>query len=101
MKGNYSVWLYQSRITYPNFTLEPPWVSGMAQGLGVEVLAHAYNLTGDEKYLKAARLALNSFFVPVEGVEYFTSMKMVDGGIWSMDTEDNLNQELSTDSCML
>ena len=54
IKGNYSVWVYSSKITYPNFTLEPPWVSGMAQGLGIEVLAHAYNLTGDEKYLKAA-----------------------------------------------
>ena len=53
IKGNYSVWVYSSKITYPNFTLEPPWVSGMAQGLGIEVLTHAYNLTGDEKYLKA------------------------------------------------
>ena len=83
IKGNYSVWVYSSKITYPNFTLEPPWVSGMAQGLGIEVLAHAYNLTGDEKYLKAAQLALNAFFVSVEegGVLHVDE----DGGWWYLE----------------
>ncbi len=83
IRGNYSVWVYQSRITYPNFTLEPPWVSGMAQGLGLTVLAHAYNLTGDEKYLKAAQLALNAFIIPVEegGVLHIDE----DGGWWYLE----------------
>lgn len=78
-KGNYSVWEYVSIISYPNFTIHPPWVSGMAQGQGIQVLTYAYDLTGNEIYLNTAKSALNAFYVPVEegGVLYID-----DGGGW-------------------
>lgn len=76
VKENYSVWEYSDVITYPNFTLYPPWVSSMAQGLGVAVLAHAYDLTDNEEYLRAAKLALEAFFIPVE-----------DGGVLQIDED--------------
>jgi heparosan-N-sulfate-glucuronate 5-epimerase len=71
VKGNYSVWEYNyTSFAYRNITL--PYVSGMAQGLGINVLADAYNMTGNKKYLSAADLALNAFFVDVNrgGVTY-------------------------------
>ena len=82
-KGNYSVWEYSSIIYYPNFTLYPPWVSGMAQGQGIQVLAYAYNLTGNEIYLNTAKSALGAFYVPVEegGVLYIED----DGGWWYLE----------------
>lgn len=46
--------------------IEPPWVSGMAQGMAVAVLARAYAATGNESYLDAMERALPAFFVPVE-----------------------------------
>ncbi|MCD6098978.1 MAG: hypothetical protein J7K33_00185 [Candidatus Marinimicrobia bacterium] len=82
-KGDYSVWEYSSIIYYPNFTLYPPWVSGMAQGQGIQVLAYAYNLTGNEIYLNTAKSALGAFYVPVEegGVLYIED----DGGWWYLE----------------
>jgi heparosan-N-sulfate-glucuronate 5-epimerase len=71
VKGNYSVWEYDfTPVTYRNIT--PPFVSGMAQGLGIKVLAIASTMTGDKKYLSAANQALNAFFVDVDkgGVTY-------------------------------
>ena len=37
----------------------------MAQGLGVQVLILAYNLTGEKRYLESAKKALNAFYVEV------------------------------------
>jgi heparosan-N-sulfate-glucuronate 5-epimerase len=49
-----------------------PFVSAMAQGLGINVLADAYAMTGNKKYLSSADLALNVFFMEVNqgGVTY-------------------------------
>ena len=82
-KGDYSVWEYMGNIPYPNFTIYPPWVSGMAQGQGIQVLAYAYNLTGNETYLNTAKSALGAFYVPVEegGVLYIDD----DGGWWYLE----------------
>ena len=44
VKGNYSVWEYNF-TSYAYRDLPLPYVSGMAQGLGVNVLANAYNMT--------------------------------------------------------
>lgn len=41
-----------------------PWVSGYAQGVAAGLYALAYNITGNETYLKTAGLFLNSFDLP-------------------------------------
>jgi hypothetical protein len=70
VRDNYSVWEYNFRS--PTYNTTPPWVSGMAQGLGLNVLANAYKITGDKKYISSANLALGAFFIDVEkgGVTY-------------------------------
>ena len=67
---NYSVWEYN--FPWPSRNLTPPWISGMAQGQGIQALVKAYNITGDQKYLKIANSSLLSFFVEVKngGVTY-------------------------------
>lgn len=68
--GNYTLWQYN--FPWPLYKLPNPWISGMAQGEGIKVLTHAYNMTGDEKYLDAAQLTLNSFYIETKdgGVTY-------------------------------
>jgi len=61
--NNYTIWEYNFPWTY---NMSPPWRSGMAQGQGVQALTKAYNLTGNEKYLKAAKTALNAFYIEVK-----------------------------------
>jgi heparosan-N-sulfate-glucuronate 5-epimerase len=51
------LWLY----TFAYAGMPVPWVSAMAEGQGISVLVRAYGLTGDEKYRRAARLALDTF----------------------------------------
>lgn len=63
-KGNYSVWEYNFPLSIYNLT--PPWRSAMAQGLGIQVLAYAYTITGEKGYLEKAKKALNAFFVKVQ-----------------------------------
>lgn len=58
------VWEYS--FPWEVYDLEPPWVSGMAQGCGIEVLVQAYRESKDVRYLEAARKALTAFFIPVE-----------------------------------
>lgn len=73
---NYSLWEYN--FYWEPYNMKPPWRSGMAQGLGVQVLANAYNVTGDEKYLYTAQSALNSFNVTTkEG-----GVTQKDGSMW-------------------
>ena len=52
-----------------------PWVSGYAQGLGAGLYALAYNWTGNNVYLRTARLLLNSFEVPLSGGGFVTYTK--------------------------
>ncbi|AKB29154.1 D-glucuronyl C5-epimerase [Methanosarcina siciliae T4/M] len=68
--NNYTLWQYN--FPWPPYNLTSPWVSAMAQGQGVQALIKAYNMTGEDKYLNSARLALNSFYIDVEngGVTY-------------------------------
>jgi hypothetical protein len=39
----------------------PPWMSGMAQGTGIQALSRAYALTGDVRYRDAAAAAIPAF----------------------------------------
>lgn len=58
---------YQYRWKYylSGKDFQPGWVSGMAQGVGLSVLARAYHLTGDPRYLAAGNKALDFLLVPV------------------------------------
>jgi hypothetical protein len=42
-----------------------PWISALAQGQAISVLARAYQLSGSPGYLRAARRAVNPFLHPV------------------------------------
>lgn len=42
---------------FPWLDLQPPWLSGMAQGQGISVLVRAWRETGNERYLMVARRA--------------------------------------------
>jgi heparosan-N-sulfate-glucuronate 5-epimerase len=45
--------------------LKAPWISCMAQGQGISVLARAYHLTGEAKYLERSRMALTPLRRPL------------------------------------
>jgi heparosan-N-sulfate-glucuronate 5-epimerase len=78
-KAGFSVWEYT--FPEPTYNLPSPWVSGMAQGLGIEVLALAHKTSLDEKYMEAALRALDAFLFSVEerGV---LCVDEKDGGWW-------------------
>lgn len=54
------------RYYLSNEIYEPGWVSGMAQGQSLSVLARAYHVTSDEKYLEAGNKAVEFLVLPVE-----------------------------------
>jgi D-glucuronyl C5-epimerase C-terminus len=59
-RGSFRAWEYL-------FEFEggaPPWISGMAQGTGVQALARAFALTGVARYRDAATAALAAFETP-------------------------------------
>lgn len=78
-KGLFSVWKYD----FPERTyhLMPPWVGGMAQARGSQVLFLAHKITLNEKFMDAALRALQSLTIPIErgGVLYIDKE---DGGWW-------------------
>lgn len=82
----FHVWDYD--FAWPVYGLQPGWVSGMAQGCGIEVLTLAYQQTGDETYLRAARKALQAFFIPVS-----------QGGVTIKDTDEHWWYEEYADPC--
>jgi hypothetical protein len=56
-RGTFTAWEY-------DFAFEggvPPWMSGMAQGTGIQALSRAYAWTGDVRYRDAATSALGAF----------------------------------------
>lgn len=61
---------------------EPGWVSGMAQGVALSVLARAFLLTGDTKYLSAGDKSLDFLVTPTS-----------EGGV--LDTMADLDPSLS------
>lgn len=64
INNNYGFWVFSHRSK--PYDLDPGWVSAMSQGMGLGACLMAYNLTGDEEYLKIIDLALKAFYVPVE-----------------------------------
>jgi len=51
------VWYYNFNWKY----VKKPWISSMAQGEALSVLARAFNITNDSKYLYSAQKCLSSF----------------------------------------
>ncbi|MGH2569734.1 MAG: D-glucuronyl C5-epimerase family protein, partial [bacterium] len=45
--------------------VEPPWISGLAQGMSISLLLRAWQATGHEPYREASARALRSFVAPV------------------------------------
>ena len=48
-------------FAHPDYHAPKPWLSAMTQGEGISVLVHAYRLTGEETFLRAARRAVRTF----------------------------------------
>jgi len=63
-RETYSVWEYN--FPWPYYNIPKPWISGMAQGLGIQLLLKAHSLTEDEIYLNTAEFALNAFFIDLK-----------------------------------
>lgn len=60
--GNYSLFEYEFPYRY---NLNPPWHSALAQGLAIQSLTKAYQITKNATYLDATKPLLNSFYVDV------------------------------------
>ena len=74
-----AVWNHHFDWEYRD-TLRAPWYSALAQGQGISLLVRAYKESTDSRYLDAARLALATFFKPVnEGGVRFTDEQ---GDLW-------------------
>jgi len=76
--NNVHVWNHYFNWTYKE-TLVNPWYSGLAQGQGLSVLARAYKISQNQKYLEAAKKVYESFLIDT-----------ADGGVTFSDKEDNI-----------
>ena len=72
----YAVWEYDFPWRFYGW-VEPPYYSALAQAESIYVLALAYDLTGDERYLTTANKAMKAFFVDYDA-----------GGIATEETHD-------------
>jgi heparosan-N-sulfate-glucuronate 5-epimerase len=54
-------WVYRFEFHEGPVTLTPPWVSALAQGRAISLLARAYDTTHQRRFLTAARRALRPF----------------------------------------
>lgn len=59
-RRGYRTWEY----SFPYERARAPWVSGMAQAVGAQVLARAWKKTQDQRFLDAASAAVSGFTVP-------------------------------------
>jgi len=61
-QGEYSIWEYD--FTWPWYGgITPPYYSAYTQAVGVVVLAHAYDLTGNQAYIDKAHKAFQALLV--------------------------------------
>lgn len=58
--------MLQYNFPLPIYNLKAPWFSAMANGLALQVLIKAHEITLDSKYLIAAKSLLNAFFIEIE-----------------------------------
>jgi heparosan-N-sulfate-glucuronate 5-epimerase len=70
IKDGIFVWEY--KYPWPTYNNTPSFISCMSQASAIKVLAMAYDLTGEEKYIEAAKKGLDVFFIEVEngGITY-------------------------------
>jgi len=82
-KGNFSVWEYN--FDNSAYDCTKPWVSAMAQGEGLSVLARAYVLTENIQYVDVAEEVILAFEVEMSagGVSYVDS-----SGVWFEECAD-------------
>lgn len=73
----FAVWSYG--FEWPTYGLPSGWVSGMAQGRGIEVALAGYLLEGDSAYLNLARQAAEALRVPIASGG---AAVPVEGGLW-------------------
>ena len=64
VKDDTLVWEYN--YSWPTYNNTPSWRSGMTQAKSIKVLAVAYNLTRDEKYIETARKGLRIFSIDID-----------------------------------
>jgi len=83
--GKYYLWEYYFDLEFAEHTYPAPWVSGMAQGLILDVFGRAFEITGDKKYLDAGRKVLVSFKVPWD-----------EGGVLDSDEHGNWYLEIAS-----
>lgn len=82
--GSYYFWENYFDLEFGPYKFSAPWGSGMAQGLILDVVGKAYKITGDQKYLKAGDMILNSFKVPWN-----------EGGVTDSDEHGNMYLEIA------
>lgn len=72
--GSFSTYEFSFSWKNGNHTIEAPWRNGMVNGEALNVLAKAYQVTGNMTYLDTAKRILNSFYIGVKdgGVTYKT-----------------------------
>ncbi|MCB0760357.1 MAG: hypothetical protein KDC12_02460 [Flavobacteriales bacterium] len=58
-------WILTQDVSVGQYTVKAPWCSGLAQGLGISVLARAYGETGHLAYAETARKALAPFYTDI------------------------------------
>lgn len=78
MPAGFGLWLHN--FAQLSYRLEPPWVSGMAQGQGISTLLRAFQLTGDETYRDAAFFAAAAFAHDIS--EGGVACRDEDGSLW-------------------
>ena len=64
MRSENGAWKYE--FDWFGGDLKAPWISCMAQGQGISILVRAYRLTGENKFLNQAFMALNVLLTPIE-----------------------------------
>lgn len=71
--NDFGVWPYRYLFRRARlYGCRIPWVSGLAQGLGISALLRAYSLDENDEYFKIAKYALGAFKTPMKkgGVLY-------------------------------
>lgn len=61
----YFPYMYQWNLhAFEDYSMDPPWFSGMAQGYLLSSFSRLYEVTGDDRYLDFATKTFNSFLQP-------------------------------------